>query len=249
MTSPSPRGAAEPDPLGAVLLRPVRGPHAFEACVEQLATSIRLGAYPVGALLPPERELAERMTVSRATLREAMAALRQAGLVETTRGRGGGTVVTRGPALQARLSAKQKLARRSEWLDALTFRRIAEPGASALAASTELGERARRSLTRALEAVSSTHQKGTHRQADSRLHLTIATVTGSARVLEAVTSVQASLDEMLRAIPVYDANIAHSDRQHETLVAAILEGDPSRARRAMEQHCDDTAALLRGLLG
>ena len=93
------------------------------------------------------------------------------------------------------------------------------------------------------------HQPGTHRQADSRLHLTIATLTGSTRTVEAVTSVQASLDEMLRAIPVLDANIAHSDRQHETIVAAVLDGDPTRARRAMEQHCDDTAALLRGLLG
>ncbi len=217
--------------------------------MEQLATSIRLGAYPVGAVLPPERELAERMAVSRATLREAMAALRQAGLVETRRGRGGGTVVLSGPVLQARLSAKQKAARRSEWLDALAFRRIVEPGASALAAATDLSERSRRTLRRALEAVVASSQKGTHRQADSRLHLTLATVTGSARTLEAVTSVQASLDEMLRAIPVYDANIAHSDRQHETIVAAVLDGDPARARRAMEQHCDDTAALLRGLLG
>ena len=62
--------------------------------MEQLATAIRLGVYPVGSTLPAERELAERLAVSRATLREAMAALRQAGLVETTRGRGGGTVVT-----------------------------------------------------------------------------------------------------------------------------------------------------------
>ena len=65
--------------LGEAVLRPVRGHHAFEACVEQLATAIRLGAYPVGSALPPERELAGRMGVSRATLREAMAALRQAG--------------------------------------------------------------------------------------------------------------------------------------------------------------------------
>jgi GntR family transcriptional regulator, transcriptional repressor for pyruvate dehydrogenase complex len=217
--------------------------------VEQLATSIRLGAYPVGAVLPPERELAERMAVSRATLREAMAALRQAGLVETRRGRGGGTVVMRGPALHARLSAKQKAARRSEWLDALAFRRIVEPGACALAATTDLDERSRRTLTTALAAVARAHRPGTHRQADSRLHLTMATLTGSRSVIEAVTSVQASLEEMLRAIPVLEANIAHSDRQHETIVAAVLDGDPLRARRAMEQHCDDTAALLRGLLG
>src|SRR3954452_7588061 len=83
----------EHDLPGAVL-RPVRGHHAFEACVEQLATAIRLGVYPRGTTLPPERELAVQLQVSRATLREAMAALRQAGLVETTRGRTGGTVVT-----------------------------------------------------------------------------------------------------------------------------------------------------------
>jgi GntR family transcriptional repressor for pyruvate dehydrogenase complex len=33
------------------------------------------------------------------------------------------------------------------------------------------------------------------------------------------------------------------------VVKAILAGDADRARRAMEEHCDDTAALLRGLLG
>ena len=51
------------------------------------------GVYPPGSALPPERDLAERMGVSRATLREAIAALRTAGMVQTTRGRGGGTVV------------------------------------------------------------------------------------------------------------------------------------------------------------
>ena len=46
-----------------------------------------------------------------------------------------------------------------------------------------------------------------------------------------------------------EANIAHSDRQHRRLVRAILAGSPERARRVMEEHCDDTAALLRGLVG
>src|SRR5205809_4069693 len=91
----APRSTAQH--LPEAVLRPVRGHHAFEACVEQLATAIRLGVYPFGSTLPPERELAERLEVSRATLREAMAALRTAGLVETTRGRGGGTVVTMKP--------------------------------------------------------------------------------------------------------------------------------------------------------
>ena len=88
-----------------------------------------------------------------------------------------------------------------------------------------------------------------HRQADSRFHLTVAALTGSPRMVEAVTSVQSTLHEMLLAIPVLDANIAHSDRQNAAVVRAVLRGEAERARVAMEEHCDDTAALLRGLVG
>jgi GntR family transcriptional repressor for pyruvate dehydrogenase complex len=241
---------AEPLPLAEVVVRPVRGHHAFEACVEQLATAIRLGVYPFGSTLPPERELAERLEVSRATLREAMAALRAAGLVETTRGRGGGTVVTmkpRGPS--ARTADRTTAAQRADWLDALHFRRIVEPGAAALAASRQLDDRQRGALDTAHRAVAGATSRARHRQADSRFHLTIASLSGSQRIAEAVTSVQASLHEMLSAIPVLQTNITHSDTQHAALARAVLEGRPEPARRTMEEHCDDTAALLRGLLG
>lgn len=244
---PSPDGSHD---LTQAVLRPARGYHAFEACVEQLATTIRLGVYPRGSMLPPERALAERLHVSRSTLREAMAALREAGLVETTRGRGGGTVVTLKPRTpSARAAARLTDSRRHDWLDALDFRRIVEPGAALMAASTDLGDGGRAQLEEALAQVAAAHRPAEHRQADSRFHLTVATLTGSARVVEAVTSVQATLHEMLLAIPVLEANIAHSDRQHAALVRAILAGRPDRARRVMEEHCDDTAALLRGLLG
>ena len=67
--------------------------------------------------------------------------------------------------------------------------------------------------------------------------------------IEAVTEVQACLHDMLQAIPVLEVNIEHSSRQHAEIVDAILRGNARRARRVMESHCDDTAALLRGLLG
>jgi len=236
--------------LTEAVLRPVRGHHAFEACVEQLATTIRLGIYPLGSALPSERELAARLSVSRATLREAMAALRQAGLVETTRGRGGGTVVTLKPRTpSARAAARTSPERRRDWLDVLDFRRIVEPGAAHLAARAGLGDSQRRQLEAAHEAVARARKPAQHRQADSRFHLTLATLTGSPRVVESVTSVQSTLHEMLLAIPVLDANLAHSDRQHAALVRAVLTGKADRARIVMEEHCDDTAALLRGLVG
>ncbi|CAI9414789.1 FadR/GntR family transcriptional regulator [Nocardioides sp. T2.26MG-1] len=242
--------ASPDDRLPEAVLRPVRGHHAFEACVGQLATAIRLGVYPLGTTLPAERVLAERLGVSRATLREAMAALREAGLVETTRGRGGGTVVTLKPRLpSARKAARLGPAQRLDWFDALEYRRIVEPGAAYLAAQTDLDEGRREQLETALREVTEARRPAAHRQADSRFHLTVASLAESPRVIEAVTSVQSTLHEMLLAIPVLDTNIAHSDRQHAALVKAILAGDVERARRVMEEHCDDTAALLRGLVG
>ena len=79
--------------LPDAVLRPASG-NAFENTVEQLARAIRLGVLADGEQLPPERDLAARLGVSRNTLREAIAALRDSGLVTTRRGRGGGTTVT-----------------------------------------------------------------------------------------------------------------------------------------------------------
>jgi GntR family transcriptional repressor for pyruvate dehydrogenase complex len=240
---------AEPLPLAEVVVRPVRGHHAFEACVEQLATAIRLGVHANGTTLPSERELAERMRVSRATVREAITALRTAGMVETHRGRGGGSVVTYSPRRPRARAKGPSPATLALWHDTLAFRRVVEPGAAATAATADLTDDQRTLLTRAHEAVTHAAGSGSHRQADGRFHLAFASVTGSPMIIDAVTRVQATLHDMLLQIPVYDVNIAHSDRQHERLLAAVLEGRPDRARQIMEEHCDDTAALLRGLLG
>jgi hypothetical protein len=57
---------------GDALFRPVRAGNAFEETVERLLQSIRLGVVGAGERLPPERELAERLGISRVTLREAI---------------------------------------------------------------------------------------------------------------------------------------------------------------------------------
>jgi GntR family transcriptional regulator, transcriptional repressor for pyruvate dehydrogenase complex len=234
--------------LGETVLRAVRGHHAFEGCVEQLATAIRLGVYSRGTALPPERELAERMGVSRATLREAIAALRTADFVQTTRGRGGGTVVCYRPRKPSTRGARA-LGPRSEHLrDTLVFRRVVEPGAAYIAASRELGPGEQDLLVAAHDEVAGATDPAAHRQADSRFHLAVAAVTDSPLTVRSVTVVQSDLHDMLSVIPMLPVNIEHSDRQHRLLLGAVLKGDATKARRVMESHCDDTAALLRGLL-
>jgi GntR family transcriptional repressor for pyruvate dehydrogenase complex len=234
--------------LSETVLRAVRGHHAFEGCVEQLATAIRLGVYPRGSALPPERELAERMGVSRATLREAIAALRSADFVNTTRGRGGGTVVSYRPRKPSARGARALVPRSEALRDMLVFRRVVEPGACYVAAERHLAPQQRDFLVSAHDEVSAAADPAEHRQADSRFHLAIAAVTDSPLTIRSVAAVQSDLHDMLSAIPVLDVNIEHSSRQHRAILTAILKGEATKARRVMESHCDDTAALLRGLL-
>jgi GntR family transcriptional repressor for pyruvate dehydrogenase complex len=243
-------GETRASSLPDVVLRPVREGNAFESTVELLGTAIRLGVFAEGERLPPERELAERLRVGRATLREAIGALRQAGLVTTSRGRTGGTVVVyRGPSAVA-VGALGDLARGTDEItDLLAFRRVVEPGAAHLAASAALTAEQRAWLVTALDAATASTADGGRRVADARLHLAVAALSGSAMVVEAVTQAQARLSELLAAIPVLRLNIDHSDTQHAALVSAVLAGDAEGARRVMEEHCDATAALLRGLLG
>jgi GntR family transcriptional repressor for pyruvate dehydrogenase complex len=125
---------------------------------------------------------------------------------------------------------------------------VVEPGACHIAAGRDLTPQQRTFLVEAHEAVQDASGPAEHRQADSRFHLALATVTESPQTVRAVTAVQADLHDMLVAIPVLDVNIEHSGRQHRQVLDAVLKGDATRARRVMESHCDDTAALLRGLL-
>jgi DNA-binding FadR family transcriptional regulator len=232
--------------------RPVRGGNAFEITVSRLVQAIKLGVVSVGERLPAERELAERLKVSRVTLREAIGALREAGYLESRRGRSGGTFVVSptgaAPPGGVRPDAGELARAMGETLhDALDFRRVLEPGAAALAATRTLAASDRQHLVASLTA-SRDRSAESRRVNDSRLHLAIAGASGSPSLAAAVADVQLSLDKLLAAIPVITRNLDHSDAQHTRIVDAILAGDPGAARAAMEEHCDATAELLRGLL-
>ncbi|SNT64759.1 DNA-binding transcriptional regulator, FadR family [Asanoa hainanensis] len=240
------------------LWRPVRGGNAFEITVSRLAQAIRLGLVGAGDRLPAERDLAEQLQVSRVTLREAIRALREAGFLESRRGRTGGTFVVapvtgevdKGRKAAPKAKGAAELARQmgDSLHDALDFRRVLEPGAAGLAATRTLTAPERQQLVACL-AASRDRDPTTRRVADSRLHLAIAAAGGSPSLAAAVADVQLALDRLLVAIPVIKKNLDHSDRQHTRVVDAILAGDAAAARATMEEHCDATAELLRGLLG
>jgi GntR family transcriptional repressor for pyruvate dehydrogenase complex len=255
-TTPVAAASSAPTSLSDVVLRPLRDGNAFEATVEYLAMAIRLGVFTEGERLPSERDLAERLKVGRATLREAIGALRQAGLVSTRRGRSGGTVVVyrgrehAGGAVETvepgDITRPQYTA--AEVADTLAFRSVVEPGAARLAARADLSADQRSWLRDALQATVGIEDDGARRVADSRLHLAIATLSGSARLVEAVSQARSLTADLLCGIPVLAPNIAHSDAQHAEIVEAVLTGDYLRAQSVMEDHCEATSALVRALL-
>ncbi|PRX47152.1 GntR family transcriptional regulator [Prauserella shujinwangii] len=229
---------------GEALFRPVRAGNAFEETVERLLQAVRLGVVGAGERLPSERELAERLGVSRATLREAIRALADAGYVVSRRGRYGGTFVNEN--LPAPSTAGHT---RDPGLieDTLSLRHVLETGAAELAAARTLSPADRRHLTSTLAEASSADVDD-YRRRDSRLHLAIAEVTASASLTSALADVRMRVNQLLDEIPLLEPNLDHSNAQHEAIVDAILAGDPSAARAAMAEHVEGTASLLRGFL-
>src|SRR5919106_6817692 len=128
--------------LEDVFFRQAHWHSAYEVAVQRLAQAIKLGALSVGARLPPERELVERLGVSRTTLREAVRALQQQGYLKTSRGRLGGTFVA---SRQIRRLSRAEVSRITREMgdslgELIDLRASVEPAAAELAAGRATGE-------------------------------------------------------------------------------------------------------------
>jgi DNA-binding FadR family transcriptional regulator len=235
----------------AAVLRPVRAGNAFEETVERLLTAIRLGLVGPGEKFPAERDLAAQLGVSRLTLREALRSLQQAGFVESRRGRFGGTFVTASPPAPARAELLRQLREDGARLDdVLTYRMAVETGAAQLLAQAVAGPippAAAEVLPARLAALAAAGPQD-YRRLDTLFHLAIAELTGSPLLAAACADARMRTNDLLNAIPVLARNIDHTAAQHTAIVAAILSGDPDRARRAVAEHLEGTSALLRGFL-
>ncbi|CAM5590585.1 FadR/GntR family transcriptional regulator [Streptomyces abikoensis] len=230
----------------APVLRPVRAGNGFEEALEQILRIMRLGLVAEGERLPAERELADRLHVSRVTLREVLKVLQEQGLVESRRGRYGGTFVLARPATAGEDELRRRVAG-VDVEDTLRFREVLEVGAAGLCAAHGLPEGGAGRLRAALAATHDAPLAG-YRRADTLFHLTLAELSGSPSLAEQYAAVRATVNDLLDCIPLLVRNLEHSQRQHTTLVEAVLDGDAEGAREVMREHCCGTAALLRGFL-
>ncbi|WP_261717895.1 FCD domain-containing protein [Streptomyces sp. FZ201] len=230
----------------APVLRPVRAGSGFEEALEQILQVVRLGLVPAGERLPAERELADRLGISRVTLREVLKVLQDQGLVESRRGRYGGTFVLPRPTETGGDELRRRIAE-VDIEDVLRFREVLEVGAAELCAAHGLTDE---QADRLREALAGTRDAplAEYRRQDTLFHLTLAELSGSPTLTTQYAAVRAGVNDLLDCIPLLVRNLEHSQQQHTALVEAVLEGDTDGAREVMREHCAGTAALLRGFL-
>jgi DNA-binding FadR family transcriptional regulator len=209
----------------------------YEQIAERLSADIRSGLIAPGERLPSERELARSLDVSRASVREALAALQLRGVVETRPG--AGTFVTSdaaakpdGPAHDASPSA------------VLEARAQLEPAVARLAAARAQPDAAVENLLAAMEAATEPGDpvaRATWNASDRLFHRQLAAMTGNPVLLAFADHVAALMDEPLWQ-RLRDDSIATPGRtrihvaEHRMIYEAIVEGDAEAAAFYSAQH-------------
>jgi GntR family transcriptional repressor for pyruvate dehydrogenase complex len=210
----------------------------------RLAQAITLGLLLDGERLPAEAQLASQFGVSPVTLREALAELREAGLVETRRGRRGGSFVHAPDGVQAaQLTGQLRQLSLHELRDIGDHRAAVAGAAARLAAQRALaGE-----VATLREHVGRLRAAGTlteRRRADARIHIEIAAVAQSPRLTREEMNLWSEVGDLVW-LPVTGGQVAGVTGEHDALVEAIGQQDDERARRLAEQHVlQETARLL-----
>lgn len=224
------------------VIDPIQATSTYELVVDQVRRAIHLGRFLPGDKLPPERELARQLGVSRTTVREAVRVLEDEGLVESRRGATGGLVVLKpGWTDQAlRKTVREHLNAIREVFD---YRTAVECAASGLAAErrtkadvamlhrilTEMGGLVETEQARG--RIENVPQFGA---ADAAFHLGIARAARNAYLLQAVEDARAAM--FLPVGAVFQRLVDNANDFHEAIFTAIEAQMPRAAEEAMRAH-------------
>jgi GntR family transcriptional repressor for pyruvate dehydrogenase complex len=218
---------------------------AYELVLEQLRRSLDQGHFAPGDKLPPERDLARQLGVSRTTLREAVRVLEGERAVEVRRGSSGGIVVLQRAVRPANLRARLK-----EFDEIIDFRLAVEPMAARLAA----GRRTKSDVTALGRALARLDELAAHGaegrfgdwlHADSDYHVLIARIARNGLLSRAIESGRRGMFNPVGAVWGRLEDAAHA--QHAEIYEAVAAGDEMRAATAMTRHIEGTRADVAAL--
>jgi DNA-binding FadR family transcriptional regulator len=200
----------------------------YEQVADLLAADIRAGRLTPGERLPSERDLARRLDVGRASVREAIAALQVAGLVETRPGSGSFVAATPDEVREVHDSSPS---------DLLEARALLEPQVARLAAQRGRPDEEIERLLATMEDATG----DVWNDCDRRFHQRIAALTGNPVLTDLADRIAAVMDEPLWQ-RLRDDSIAVPGRttlhlaEHRMIYEAIAEGDADAAELYAAQH-------------
>ncbi len=210
----------------------------YRQIADQLGALIAAGEFPPGSRLPPERELAEKLGVSRASVREAVICLELSGAVEVRIGTGIFVLPTR--AARADEPAQSTIDDAPGPFEILAARALIEGEVASLAART-IRAPALAALRETIARMRAHGDDAVRRDAaDRAFHLAIAEATGNGAL---VLSVAALWD--LRRGKLWAATEQHFHTaglraktlsDHAAIAAALAAHDAAGARTAMQRH-------------
>jgi GntR family transcriptional repressor for pyruvate dehydrogenase complex len=221
-------------------LHAVENRRLYRQIADQIARLIERGEYGVGARLPPERDLARQLGVSRPSVREALIALEVEGYVEVRIG-SGVYVIERG----MRREVEAPLAEDSGPFELIRARWLIEAECAALAARNATKAQVR-AIDEALDHMETERVRGqVPLQADRAFHLRIAEASGNSALALVVKTLwdQRTGPLFLRLEHHYDtpALWTVAIREHREIVDAIGRHDAAAARAAMRRHMNHAA--------
>lgn len=221
-------------------------PGAFRGSVSTeisayLEKLIAVGELQPGDRLPSERELAARLGVSRASLREAMHELEAKHLVERRPGRG--TTVLHAPesvqTLYSRLSDAEHHLR-----DVVELRATIEPRLAELAAERATAANLLQLEEMLRHPVAEVAPEDSLRL-DLEFHMLIAAAAQNP-LMSAINTLACSWTSSTRVLSHatrYAREVSYLG--HRAILSAIAAGNPAEARDAMARHIADVAELTR----
>lgn len=228
----------------AAVFAPLEGTSRSARVARRLTDAIALGLLPDGEQLPGEADLAQQFGVSTVTIRESLSVLRQEGLIETRRGRGGGSFV-REPVDGPASLAKRRLAEVSllELRDLGDLYAAIAGGAAALAARRGDVEDVRQ-LRRAARQLADAQKPDARRRAEAQFHIQVAVAAQSARLYHEEVALQAEFGTLLWLAFGDDDSHEQMVTSCDALVDAIEARDTDVARRTAERRVADATARL-----
>jgi DNA-binding FadR family transcriptional regulator len=228
---------------------PIEQLRAHEYVAEQLRHHIGLGLIPAGTALPPERDLARMFGVGRSTIQSALRVLETDRLIQSRRGRGGGTFViepNRDRASQERMLLDVRLA--AEKIDdALRFRRVIEEGVVAQAVERADADDIA-SLRAIISRMTATKDEFEFHRLDTEFHIALGRASHSRLLGEAVERSRLALNQAILAQPGSDAWHSRINREHKRIVDAIESGNRKKAAKAIDVHLQRTESGVRALI-